>query len=293
MRYPGTLLVLSLAAAFAQEQTPRPQGVRGPKPVTPEERQKIEAALPATAPAKPKKSRRILIVDNNVGRGGHPSIPHADMAIELIGKKLGTWQAELNNDPTVWKPENLKQYDGVFLNNTIGDIFGSQEARDSFASWLRDGGGLIGNHAATVTAQEWKEFGEIIGARGASHRMIDEKVMVKLDLPDNPINAAFNGKDFEFVDEFFRFQEPYSREINTVLLSIDVARTDMNQGRCFGKCTRDDNDYPISWIRKYGKGRVFYCSLGHSPYVFWDPKVLQHFVAGIQYALGDLEVNKK
>jgi type 1 glutamine amidotransferase len=66
----------------------------------------------------------------------------------------------------------------------------------------------------------------------------------------------------------------------------------MNQGRCFGNCTREDNDYAISWIRDYGKGRVFYCSLGHDSYVFWDTKVLEHFLAGIQYALGDLEVEK-
>ena len=299
MRYLSSLFIISLIAGgafaragFQQGETPRPARVRPPATVSPEERQKIEAALPAKAPAKPKKARRLLIVDSNVGRGGHPSIPHADMAIELMGNKLGTWQAVLNNDPSVWKPENLKQYDAVFLNNTIGDIFGSEEARDSFAAWVRNGGGVIGNHAATVTAQDWKEFGEIVGGRGSSHRMADEKVMVKVDLPKNPINAAFGGTSFEYTDEFFRFQAPYSRQTDTVLLSLDVARTDMNQGRCFGKCTRDDNDYAISWIRNYGKGRVFYCSLGHNPYVFWDAKVLQHFLAGIQYALGDLKVKK-
>lgn len=298
MRYLSSLCLVSLIggaltnAGLAQGQTPQPKAARRPAAVTPEERQKIEAALPAKAPAKPKKPRKLLIVDNNVGRGGHPAIPHADMAIDLMGKKLGTWQAELNNDVSVWKPENLKQYDAVFLNNTIGDIFGSEEARDSFAAFVRNGGGLIGNHAATVTAQDWSEFGEIIGARGASHRMQDEKLTVKVDLPKNPINKVFGGKSFECVEEFFRFQEPYSRKIDTVLLSIDVAQSDMNQGRAFGKCTREDNDYAVSWIRTYGKGRVFYCSLGHNPYVFWDARVLEHFLAGIQYALGDLKVKK-
>jgi sugar phosphate isomerase/epimerase/type 1 glutamine amidotransferase len=284
--------VLQPIASFQRDYASRTAGIRRLAGVSAEERRKIESALPAKAPAKPKKPRNLLIVDANVGRGGHPSIPHANMAIEQMGKKLGTWQAAVNNDPSVWKPENLKQFDAVFLNNTIGDIFGSREARESFAAWVRDGGGVIANHAATVTAQEWGEFGEILGARGASHRMTDEKVTIKVDLPKNPINAAFGGKSFEFADEIFRFQAPYSRAIDTVLLSVDVARTDMNQGRCFGKCVREDNDYAISWIREYGKGRVFYCSLGHNPYVFWDAKILQHFLAGIQYALGDLKVRK-
>ena len=63
---------------------------------------------------------------------------------------------------------------------------------------------------------------------------------------------------------------PYSRDKVRVLLSIDPIATDMMQGRCFGQCLRDDNDYPVAWIRQHGKARVFYTSLGHNPDVFWD-----------------------
>ena len=69
-----------------------------------------------------------------------------------------------------------------------------------------------------------------------------------------------------------------------VLLSIDPIVTDMMQGRCFGQCLRDDNDYPVAWIRQHGKGRVFYTSLGHNPDLFWDPRMLAMFLAGIQRA---------
>ena len=76
-----------------------------------------------------------------------------------------------------------------------------------------------------------------------------------------------------------------------MLLSIDPIATDMMQGRCFGQCLRDDNDYPVAWIRQHGKARVFYTSLGHNPDVFWDPRMLAMFLAGIQYALGDLDAD--
>ena len=52
-----------------------------------------------------------------------------------------------------------------------------------------------------------------------------------------------------------------------------------------------DKDFPVSWIRRYEKGRVFYTSLGHYVYIFWNAPVLEHFLAGIQYALGDLKAN--
>ena len=73
-----------------------------------------------------------------------------------------------------------------------------------------------------------------------------------------------------------------------VLLSLDPIVTDMMQGRCFGQCLRDDNDYPVAWIRQHGKGRVFYTTLGHNPDLFWEPRMLAMFLAGTQYALGDL-----
>ena len=84
---------------------------------------------------------------------------------------------------------------------------------------------------------------------------------------------------------------PYARDKVRVLLSIDPVVTDMMQGRCFGQCLRDDNDYPVAWVRQHGKARVFYTSLGHNPDVFWDTRMLTMLLAGIQYALGDLDAD--
>ena len=51
---------------------------------------------------------------------------------------------------------------------------------------------------------------------------------------------------------------------------------------------RPDNIYPVAWIRTYGKGRVFYNSLGHMPETFMTPEIVGHFLAGLQFMLGDL-----
>jgi hypothetical protein len=50
-------------------------------------------------------------------------------------------------------------------------------------------------------------------------------------------------------------------------------------------------DLAMSWIRTHGQGRVFYSSFGHNPRMFWDGRILRHFLAGIQYALGDLQAD--
>ena len=54
---------------------------------------------------------------------------------------------------------------------------------------------------------------------------------------------------------------------------------------------RKNNDYAATWVRSYGKGRVFYCSLGHDHDVFWNPAVLKHYCDGIQFALGGLKAD--
>jgi type 1 glutamine amidotransferase len=111
--------------------------------------------------------------------------------------------------------------------------------------------------------------------------------------PISPVNAAFGGQSFEISDEVFQFQEPYSREKLHILLSIDTDRTDMNPKRYFLPQRAKDHDFGMSWIRRYGKGRVFYSSLGHNPEIYSNPPILKHFLAGIQYALGDLKADDR
>ncbi len=273
-------IIVALAAPLLAQREP-----------TPEERALIEQAAPATAPAKPKKPRKLLVLDLNIGRRGHPSIPHARLAIETMARNTRAFEPVFTNDLAMLRPESLRQFDAIYLNNTAGDLFADPAARDGLDSFLRSGGGLAGHHAVTVTSTEWQAFGEMLGARGASHRMQDEKVLVHVEDPSSALTKMFGGSAFEATDEIFRFDPPYSRESVRVLLSIDRDRTDMNQGRCFGRCFRDDNDYPVAWIRRHGQGRVFYTTLGHNPHIFWNAKLLDFYLAGIQFVLGDLEAD--
>ena len=56
-----------------------------------------------------------------------------------------------------------------------------------------------------------------------------------------------------------------------------------------GQWRRTDDDFALSWIKRYGKGRIFYSALGHQHDIFWNKTILQHYFDGIQFALGDLD----
>jgi len=261
----------------------------------PDQLKRIETAIPAKAFVRPRKSRKLLIFDLNVGYGGHASIPTANMAFKLMGQKTGAFETEISRDPLVFKPENLKQFDAIFLNNTVGNLFEDPALRKSLIEFVYGGGGLLGVHGTTVAfthwpgaREDWPEFGIMLGARGANHYDSKEHVFIKLDDPAHPINKPFGGKDFEYRDEFFRVHGPYSRKRVRVLFSIDTDKTKF-KGQPRGNCFREDNDYALAWVRNYGRGRVFYCTIAHNPYVFWDSKMLQFYLAATQFAMGDLD----
>jgi type 1 glutamine amidotransferase/HEAT repeat protein/sugar phosphate isomerase/epimerase len=274
-------------------QMARSSEIRGPGRLTAEERARVEEALPRQAPAKPKQARKLLVMDVQIAYGGHRSIPAVNLALEQMGKITGAYEAVFNNDLDNLKYPAIKQYDAVFLNNTVGMIFVDPDVREGMVRFVREGGGLAGIHGTSHASMDWTELSEMTGAWRGVHREATEQATVKIEDPGSPLTAAFGGKEFVYQDEFFRFPVgPYSREKLRVLLSIDVEKTDMNQGLpCAQPCARADNDYAISWIRSYGKGRVFFSTLGHNPTLFTTPPLAAHFLAAIQFILGDLEAD--
>jgi hypothetical protein len=141
-----------------------------------DEGQRVEAAIPAKAFVRPGKQRRLLIFGLNVGYGGHRSIPTANLAFTLMGRKTGAFETVISKDPSVFGPENLKTFDAVFLNNTVGNLFEDPGLRQSLVEFVYAGGGLLGVHGTSVAfthwpgaREDWPEFGIMLGARGANH----------------------------------------------------------------------------------------------------------------------------
>ena len=67
----------SAAVAAGMLAMPWPGNTTTKAQIVGEQRQRIEAAIPNKAFAAPRKNRKLLIFDLNVGYGGHGSIPTA------------------------------------------------------------------------------------------------------------------------------------------------------------------------------------------------------------------------
>ncbi len=260
------------------------------------QRARVEAAIPAKATAVPLRPRRLLVFGLNVGYGnGHPSIPTANTAFTLMGKRTGAFETVLSSDPAVFKRESLQRFDAVFLNNTVGNLFADPELRRSLLAFVYGGGGLMGVHGTSVAFTRWQERGEedwpefavMLGMRGAFHRANTEQAFMRLEEPEHPVLACFGGQGFALQDEFFRPKGTYSRNRNRVLFGFDLERTGLKDEPRDG-CYREDQDYAMAWVRQYGRGRIFYTAFGHHPAIFQNPKLLEFYLAGTQFVLGDL-----
>ena len=263
------------------------QGKKG-QPVKEDEISKMEDALPAEAPAKPQQARKVLVFSKTAGFR-HSSIEVGVEAITRMGKATGAFEVTATEDDSIFEPETLGEFDAVIMLNTTGEIFKSEEVgredrlKSSLIEFVKGGKGLIGIHSATDTYKNWKDYNDMMGGAFDGHPW-HEKIRVKNNDPKHPILLGFEGKDFEVADEIYQFRkDTASPDERRILLSLSGEIAKKSKGK-YGK----DGLYPIAWCDEYGKGRIFYCSLGHREEIYWNPAVLKHYLAGIQFALGDL-----
>ena len=138
---------------------------------------------------------------------------------------------------------------------------------------------------------QWPEFNTLIGGYFKFHWSNPQLIYVKIDDPNSPLTAMFHDKEFEIHDETYTFaQESFSRRNVHVLTSIDYQKmSPEDKGK--EENPRTDADYALSYIRREGRGRVFYEGHGHDDRVYAMTPMLEHLRAGIQYALGDLKAD--
>jgi hypothetical protein len=263
-----------------------------PKKPSDAEIQKIKDAIPDKATATPAKPRKLLVFSRCQGFV-HDSIPYGEAAIKLMGEKTGAYTTVLSSDMAAFEPEKLQEFDAVFFNNATQLNFDDADKkpnavrRKALLDFVQNGKGVVGCHAAVDCFYGWPEAAAVLGAVFAGHPGNQFDCPVKLDDPCHPLLKAFGGKGFWIHDEMYKMKEPYSRDKLRVLLSFDMSKLPNDKEKVY----RQDKDNAIAWIHEVGRGREFYCSLGHRNEIFWNKPLLQFYLDGIQYALGDLKVD--
>jgi type 1 glutamine amidotransferase len=175
------------------------------------------------------------------------------------------------------------------FNNTTKLEFNEPGQRQAIMDFVKGGKGIIGFHAAIDNFYTWPEAAELMGGTFDSHPWTAGGTWaIKNVEPNHPLNAAFDGEGFKIKDEIYRVKMLNLRENCRVLLALDLNDPATRNAK---GAEESDRDMPVSWIRNYGKGRLFYFGLGHNNDTFYNQAILQYCLDGIQFALGDLKVD--
>ncbi len=182
-------------------------------------------------------------------------------------------------------PRALKNYDGVIFANTTLDL--PMPDPQAFIDWIKAGHAFIGTHSASDTFHNFKPYLEMLGGEFQTH---GSQATVEC-LNQDPKHPACKHLPATWIvhDEIYLLKN-FTRNTVHGLLALDKEPNKKTPG-----------DYPIAWCKQFGKGRVFYTSLGHREDM-WDDETpadfkrqnskavsqayQEHLLAGIKWALG-------
>jgi type 1 glutamine amidotransferase len=245
-------------------------------------------AIAVTCPAQSGNSQKkhLLVIGEEKGYR-HESVSHAMATVERLGKQTGLWDTTLRTDTEAltkkkleYNAKNLTNFDAV-LFFTGGDLEMDAQQKTDLLSFVHDDGkGFIGVHSAAITFTKWPEFVDMVGGT------FDEHPWGTFDAPIIVEDAKFPGMEqwpraFTLRDEIYQMKS-FSRDKVHVLMSLDASKLDLTNPRVH----RADHDFAVTWVKMYGKGRVYYSTLGHPEDNWDDPRLQQMYVEAIKWAMG-------
>lgn len=284
--------VLAVAAAIAPVARSKAQII---SIVPDEDVSKIEKIAGDTfgERAKDSKKPRILVFFKCEGFCHNRAISYGLKALETASRK-GAFSMDATADYGFLSAGRLAGYDGlVLLNCTNPDTKNHPNLEKDLVNFVKGGKGLCVVHAGCDGFYDAPEASDMIGGRFWDHPWFYGPMWsIENVKPEHPVNRAFKseGPVFKRKEEIYQHSTPpYDPSKVQVLLSLDLkdeataARFAEYKGH-----KRDDGQFPVSWVKEYGKGRVFYTTLGHESNTYVDPASLGHIFDGLRWTLGEI-----
>ena len=268
--------------------------------LTLEWKKKIESLVRDQKKTLTKKKKKLLIFSLHTGYQ-HWCIPHTEAVMKIIAQNSGAFEVTLSKDFTVFNKYNISKFDVIILNNTnsrgerrdlFWDIFDkdptlsqhqkirkAQQMEHNIIQFVKKGKGLMLLHGAIVMQNNSVDFSDLIGGSFDYHPP-QQKLHVKLVDPNHPLVRSFGAKGFVHYDEPYFFKNAYYRYDFRPLLYVELDKIQMKRER-----PKDKIKY-ISWIKRYGRGRVFYSSPSHNAQSYENKKLLEFLGNGLLYTAG-------
>lgn len=214
-----------------------------------------------------------------------------------------------SKDGSLFTPEYLAQFDG-FVFYTTGDLTQlksdargdgnppmTPEGKAAFLKLIENGKGFVGIHSATDTfhspggespgtkarytgdGDNADPYIKMIGGEFIMHGAQQKSHLLVAD-------SAFPGAsavpaDFAPMEEWYTLKD-FAPNLHVILVTDTAGMTGPNYQR---------PKYPSTWAHLYGKGRVFYTSMGHREDIWTSPVFQSVLVGGLNWSLGRVDAD--
>jgi hypothetical protein len=241
----------------------------------------------------------------------HNSVSHAIGVLERLGYASGLYDTYIHTDSQpitlhgmvgsygqAVMGRDLNNYDAILCIG-VREVYLTDEQRADLLDFVRNGGGLVGVHAASTmflpwpafgkrqspeagcgrTFKPWPQFNEMLGAEFVEHPYGVIEAPVIVDDPHFPATRFLPPK-FNLRDEMYEFKD-FSREQMDVVLRLDSGSLDLRRAGVTDRTA----DWPLAWAKSFGKGRVFYGALGHARDTWDIPDIQRIYFEALRWAL--------
>ena len=231
--------------------------------------------IAVAAPAQAAVDFRVLVFSKTAGFR-HGAIESANAAIQTMAT-ANNFEVDFTEDDTTFNAagaENLATYDAVVFNSTTGDFF-TAEQQTTFETYIRNGGGFAGIHAATDGEYDWPWYNQLVGAYFDGHPA-EQNATLKINDRVNPSTEHLTGDTWQRFDEWYNFRNFQTDKVHTLLSLVESSYTGGTDGV----------EHPIAWCQEFDGGRSWYTGMGHTNASYTEPDFLKHLLGGIKIAAG-------
>ena len=236
------------------------------------------------ARAEDNKKQKILYYTKS-GGFVHPEVNRklTDGVLSRSEKLLTQWgensgfEVVCSQDPAVFDGD-IDQFD-AFAFYTSGNPL-SDEQKKKLLDAIQSGKPFIGIHSATDTFRkpDSPEIDPYIAMVGAEFIKHDAQQLAKNRVVDPKFPGMQGlGDSIELFEEWYTFKK-FAKDLHVIL----VQETEGMKGPSY-----QHPPFPATWAHMFGKGRVFYTSMGHRQEIWADKTFQQILLGGIAWALGN------
>ncbi|MFF0647909.1 ThuA domain-containing protein [Streptomyces tendae] len=202
----------------------------------------------------------------------HDSIAAGISTLRALGDR-NDFSVTATEDAAAFDPAALAPYEAVVFLNTTGDVLDDAQ-QNALRSYVDNGGGYLGVHAAADTEYDWPYYHQLVGAHFKSHPAV-QQATVKNEDRVHPATAHLDPT-WTRTDEWYDYRTNPRPEVH-VLQTLDESTYD---GGAMGA------DHPITWCHPQGEGRSFYTGLGHTAESYDDPAFRNLLLGAVRYTAG-------